>query len=85
MPLNNSMFRNLAVKQLEQGDFEQRTQPPAPLLQAQLGRGSLIRITALFLKIIYAIAMQCIITSIEIVRIAPYSSKSYVTLQCNAL
>ena len=37
------MFRDLTVEQLEQGDFEQRAQPTPPLLQAQLGRGGLIK------------------------------------------
>ena len=36
-------FRDLTVEQLKQGDFEQRAQPPPPLLQAQLGRGGPIK------------------------------------------
>ena len=36
-------FRDFAVEQLKQGDFEQRAQPPPPLLQAQLGRGGIVK------------------------------------------
>ena len=37
------MFRDLTVEQLKQGDIEQRSQPAPPLLQAQPGRGVLIK------------------------------------------